>query len=214
MLMFYADAHLYSSCGAASTTLKYAFCCSERLRAVQGDAVDYVARLAAQSPGAVDLAIIDVFDGMDVTPPAVSSPGADVSLTSCQVIRACTCSWSVGSLQDTICWLCTIKQEAPAGGLPGNGAPVAGQGCSTQERDHVILCGPPPAFLKDLAAALHPDHGTAVINLHGGGPGAATGLGRLLGRGQAGPGFRTDNPAGAAVETISQAYRCACRCYG
>lgn len=54
---------------------------------MQGDAVDYVARLAVESPGAVDLAIIDVFDGMDITPPAVSSPGADVSLTSFHSIR-------------------------------------------------------------------------------------------------------------------------------
>ena len=69
-----------------------ACCCSERLRAMQADAVDYVARLAAESPGGVDLAIIDVFDGMDITPPAVSSPGAEVSLTSCQVIRACICT--------------------------------------------------------------------------------------------------------------------------
>lgn len=84
----------------------------------------------------------------------------------------------------------------------------------TPERDCLMWCHPLAAFLKDLAAALHPDHGTAVINLHGGGPGAATGLGRLLGRGQSGPGYRTDNPAGAAVETISQAYRCACRCHG
>ena len=58
-----------------------ACCCSERLRAVQADAIAHVARLAAESPGGVDLAIIDVFDGMDVTPPAVSSPGADVGLT-------------------------------------------------------------------------------------------------------------------------------------
>lgn len=75
------DVPLCSSCGAAPPTLKYACCCSGRLRAVQADAVAHVARLAAESPGGVDLAIIDVFDGMDVTPPAVSSPGADVCLT-------------------------------------------------------------------------------------------------------------------------------------
>lgn len=62
-------------------------------------------------------------------------------------------------------------------------------------------------FLGHLAAALHPEHGSAIVNLHGGGPGAISSLGRLLGRGSSGPGFKSDNPAGEAVVRISQAYR-------
>lgn len=110
---------------------------SQRLRAVEADAATRIAQLAAQSPGAVDLVVVDVFDGEDATPAAVSSP----------------------------------------------------------------------EFLGHLAAALHPEHGTAIVNLHGGGPGAMTSLGRLLGRGSGGPGFQVDNPAGEAVGRISRAYR-------
>lgn len=50
--------------------------CSQRLRVVEADAAAHIAQLAAQSPGAVDLAVVDVFDGEDATPAAVSSPGA------------------------------------------------------------------------------------------------------------------------------------------
>lgn len=102
-----------------------------------------------------------------------------------------------------------MKQEAPAGGCLAMVHLWQDKTVPNQERDCLMWCHPLAAFLRDLAAALHLDHGTAVINLHGGGPGAVSSLGRLLGRGQSGPGYVTDNPAGAAVETISRAYRCA-----
>ena len=35
----------------------------------------YMARLARDAPGGIDLAVLDVFDGEDATPSALSSPG-------------------------------------------------------------------------------------------------------------------------------------------
>ena len=68
---------------------------------------------------------------------------------------------------------------------------------------------PSAEFLADLGVALHPQHGSVILNLHGGGPGSLS-LTRLLkGRGRHGaPGFRPDTPAGAAVARIAAEYKC------
>lgn len=59
------------------------------LSAVEADAAAYVASQAAEAPGSIDIAVLDVFDGTDSTPPSLSSPGADVP--SDQItFRSCT----------------------------------------------------------------------------------------------------------------------------
>ena len=45
------------------------------LQAVVADAAVHVAQLAGVSPGSVDLAVVDLFDGADAVPADVLSPG-------------------------------------------------------------------------------------------------------------------------------------------
>ncbi len=59
------------------------------LSAVEADAAAYVVSRAAEAPGSIDIAVLDVFDGTDSTPPSTSSPGAYVPLDQF-TFRSCT----------------------------------------------------------------------------------------------------------------------------
>ena len=63
---------------------------------------------------------------------------------------------------------------------------------------------------RDLAAALHPEHGTLIMTLHGGGrPALSPGrlLGMLLGRRDPNPGYDPTSAAGAAVQQAAMCFR-------
>jgi len=62
-----------------------------------------------------------------------------------------------------------------------------------------------PGFLGALSKALHPAHGTAIVNLHGGGLGGFS-FSRLLTRGQ-GPGYVKDSEKGSAVVKTAAAFK-------
>lgn len=74
----------------------------------------------------------------------------------------------------------------------------------------VALAGSP--FLEQLAAALHPQHGTVIINLHGGGrprPTISSVLGRLLGMSNdaSSRGYVLSSTQGQALQQTLQLFR-------
>ena len=63
---------------------------------------------------------------------------------------------------------------------------------------------------EDLAAALHPEHGTLIMNLHGGGrpaPSLGRMLGAVFGRRAPTPGYDPTSAAGAAVQQAAMCFR-------
>ena len=70
--------------------------------------------------------------------------------------------------------------------------------------------------MEDLAAALHPRHGTLVMNLHGSGPpipSLARWVAGLLARKDGGaakhqPGYDPDSAEGRAIQRTGAAFRC------
>ena len=75
------------------------------------------------------------------------------------------------------------------------------------------LAGSP--FLEHLAAALHLQHGTVIINLHGGGrprPTISNLLGRLLGMSNyaTSRGYVPSSTQGKALQQTLQLFRCGC----
>ncbi|KAK9808659.1 hypothetical protein WJX72_001506 [[Myrmecia] bisecta] len=64
-------------------------------------------------------------------------------------------------------------------------------------------------FLDNLAAALHPDHGTVIMNLHGGGARTSplTLLWKAAVASDPGPGYELTTPEGAAVDRTARLFR-------